>query len=271
MATQLLGVQWAFVLDALTFLISAFFVSRIHVIYTDTGVKAAGHANTGGLLAFRDGLNYLRMRPYLLIIALVKASGAIVWGVINVLEIPMANNTFAINGSGALTLGIIYALIGIGTGVGPLLLGRIMGDAPPQLLRGIGVSFIVFTVGVLLIAFAPGVYSFLFAISLRGIGSGALWVFSSVLLQAYVQDHFRGRVFAFELAALTLAESAGTIYAGLSIDRWQMDPQQATLLIGGLSVVITLGWFVFQRKAVGAAPTSARLLPRNLRDYSGCG
>jgi len=248
-ATALLGVQMAFILDAFTFLLSAYFVARIHVVYTDTVVKSE-HAETGGLLAFRDGLNYLRLRPYLLIIALVKGGGAIVWGAINVLEIPMANGDFAINGQGAITLGLIYALIGLGTGVGPLLIGRIMGESPTQMLRGIGVSFVVFVVGVLLVGVAPEVISLLFAISLRGLGSGALWVLSSVLLQTFVQDHFRGRVFAFELAALTLAESVSTLYAGVAMDRWGLGAQQAALYIGFLGVAITAAWYLFQQKAV---------------------
>lgn len=250
-ATALLGVQMAFILDAATFLVSAWFVSRIHVIYANA--PAAGeHAETGGLLAFRDGLNYLRFRPYLLVIALVKAGGALIWGAINVLEIPMSNNQFAINGSGALTLGLVYALIGLGTGLGPVVIGRIMGDTPSQLLRGIGVSFIVFTIGVLWVGLASSTLAFLTAISLRGLGSGALWVFSAVLLQTFVQDRFRGRVFAFELAAFTLAESASTIYAGVSMDRWLMEPQGAALIIGIAGIAITGAWYVFQRKAVGA-------------------
>lgn len=251
-ATALLGVQMAFILDALTFLVSAYFVSRIHIVYANAGVGEGEHANTGGWLAFRDGLNYLRLRPYLLVIALVKAGGAVIWGVVNVLEIPMSNTDFAIRGSGALTLGIVYALIGIGTGVGPLLIGKLTGRGSPQLLRGIGISFVVFTIGVLWVGLANNTPGFLAAISLRGLGSGALWVFSSVLLQSFVQDHFRGRVFGFELAALTLAESVGTIYGGVSIDNWGMTPSQAVLLIGGVSVFVTIGWYIFQQRAIGA-------------------
>lgn len=267
-ATALLGIQMAFILDAATFLVSAFFVSRIHVLYTNAPL-AGEHANTSGLLAFRDGLSYLRLRPYLLVIALVKAGGALLWGAVNVLEIPLSNNPFAINGSGALTLGLVYALVGLGTGVGPLLIGRIMGDSPRQLLRGISVSFVIFVLGVLWVGLANSTPAFLTAISLRGLGSGALWVFSAVLLQTFVQDHFRGRVFAFELAAFTFAESLSTIYAGVALDRWHMDAQQASLWAGIAGVLITGAWYLFQRKAEGAlakqrsfaAPRISEIIP----------
>ncbi len=256
-ATALLGVQMAFILDAGTFALSAFFLTRIRVQAGNTSpvVGTPGHTHqeqVSGFLAFRDGLRYLRLRPYLLAIALVKAGGAIVWGAINVLEIPMANTTFAINGSGAWTLGIIYALVGLGTGVGPLLFGKILGESHTALLRGIGFGFIVFTAGAFWIGLANRHMGLFGAISLRALGSGALWVFSAVLLQAFVRDEYRGRVFGFELAALTLCESIGTLYGGIAIDRFGMDPQTATLAAAVLCLFITLVWYAFQRKAIGA-------------------
>ena len=45
-------------------------------------------------------------------------------------------------------------------------------------------------------------------------GGSILWVFSTVLLQMEVPDRFRGRVFAAELALVTLMSSASSYWTG---------------------------------------------------------
>jgi MFS family permease len=241
-AAAAFGVTTAFVLDALTFLISAWFVLRIgHVPRAvDTG------AARGGLFQFVDGLAYLRGRPFILGVSLVKAGGALVWGIANVLEIPLAQQVFPLNGDGTLTLGILYATVGIGTGLGPLVLRRWVGDARGGMLWGIAISFVGLSLGVLSLGFAPALGWVLAATLLRSLGSGSLWVFSSVLLQRMVDDDFRGRVFAFDFAALTLTQSIGTLWAGMALDQWQLGVQQVFLSAGAASIAVTLlwGWFL---------------------------
>ena len=59
--------------------------------------------------------------------------------------------------------------------------------------------------------------------SIAVIGSHAagsvLWVFSTVLLQMEVPDRFRGRVFAAELALVTLMSSISSYWTGFELDR----------------------------------------------------
>ena len=45
-------------------------------------------------LIFLEGLRYLRHEPFILVVAVVKAGGALVWGAINVLEIIFAEEVF---------------------------------------------------------------------------------------------------------------------------------------------------------------------------------
>lgn len=243
-AAAAFGVTTAFVLDALTFLLSAWFVLRIGHVPRPVATGAA----RGGLFQFMDGLAYLRGRPFILGVSLVKAGGALVWGIANVLEIPLAQQVFPLNGNGTLTLGILYATVGIGTGVGPLLLRRWVGDERHGLQWGIALGFLGLTLGILGLGFAPSLGWVLAATLLRSLGSGSLWVFSSVLLQRMVADDFRGRVFAFDFAALTLTQSLGTLWAGLALDQWQMGVQQVFLSAGAAGVIVTLLWGWFQTR-----------------------
>jgi hypothetical protein len=65
-----------------------------------------------------------------------------------------------------------------------------------------------------------------------------------------VADRFRGRVFAFEFAALTLTQSVSTVWAGFAYDRWGLAVQEIFILMGLISVVVTLLWIAFQVRTV---------------------
>lgn len=244
-AAAAFGVTTAFVLDALTFLVSAWFVLRIGYV---PRAEPAGEVRAG-LFQLVDGLDYLRGRPFILGLSLVKAGGALIYGVVNVLEIPMAEQLFPLRGDGTLTLGIIYATVGVGTGLGPLFLRRWVGDARNGLLWGIGLGFSLLSLGVLGLGASPSLAWVIVATLLRSLGSGSLWVFSSALLQRIVADSFRGRVFAFEFALLTLIQSIGTLWAGIALDQLQLGIQPLFLMSGALGLVVTALWGWFQARA----------------------
>src|SRR5437868_8129842 len=62
-----------------------------------------------------------------------------------------------------------------------------------------------------------------------------------------VEDNFRGRVFAAELALLTLALAASNYATGELLDRCQVSPRTVTVMIGALFLVPGLLWFATAR------------------------
>ena len=251
LASAILGIQAAFVIDAVTFLVSAWFVMKISA-HTRPAHEGAAEVR---LFDFIEGFQYLWVRPFVLGIALVKAGGALIWGGINVLEIPLSQ-IFAISASGTITLGIIYAATGLGTGFGPLLIRLRIGDDRKSLLRAITGGFLFAAVGISLLGLASSLGLIVVATLIRGVGTGLLWIFSSAILMGITDDRFRGRVFAFEFAALTLTQSIATLFAGMAVDRFQMDVQDVLLLIGGVALVMTAIWLVFLRWAKRHQPAS---------------
>ena len=242
-AAALFGVTAAFIIDAATFVLSAWFVTRIGAV----AIPGDGE-RTAGMMDFVHGLSYLRQRPFILGLSLVKAGGAAVWGVVNVMEIPLATEVFPFNGNGTITLGIVYACVGLGTGLGPLLLRRWLGDGRNALLWAITASFFVMSCGVLGMGFAPSLGWMTAATLVRSLGSGSLWVFSSAILQHIVANEFRGRVFAFEFAALTLTQSLATLWAGMALDQWQLGVQEVLIVASVASFVVSLLWTWFQAR-----------------------
>ena len=242
LASAILGIQAAFVIDAATFLVSAWFVMHISA-HTRPAHEGGSEVR---LFDFVEGFQYLWVRPFVLGVALVKAGGALIWGGINVLEIPLSQ-IFAISASGTITLGIIYAATGVGTGFGPLLIRLRIGDDRTSLLRAITAGFLLAAVGISLLGLASNLGLIVVATLIRGVGTGLLWIFSSAILMGITDDRFRGRVFAFEFAALTLTQSIATLFAGMAVDRFQIDVQDVLLLIGGFALVVTAAWLLFLR------------------------
>ncbi len=246
-----LGAEAAFILDALTFVLSAWFISRIVIAASERKQIAQ---ESSGWLDFVDGFRYLWNEPFILGIALVKATGSLVWGGINVLEITFAEEIFAfdtlsigallpVEDGGTVTLGMVYVVSGLGTGLGPIFMRRWLGDRFGRMMKGIGIGFVFLPLGILMIAFSTLFAGYLTGTLIRTIGSGTVWVFSAAMLQMIVPDKYRGRVFAFEFAALTLTQSVSTFLSGVFQDAWGV--REATAVFGTMGIITALLWFAF--------------------------
>ena len=110
---------------------------------------------------------------------------------------------------------------------------------------GTTLGFITMTVGTAALAFVGGLSTLLPATLLRTVGTGTLWVFTAALLQTIVPDRYRGRVFAFEFAALTLTQSLSTLGAGVLQDRAGLAAPGVMAVQATISLVVTLLWLLF--------------------------
>ena len=249
----LFGNQAAFVMDASTFVISAMLVSRI--VMPKREPRTASDT-PGGWLELNEGLHYLWHFRFLLVISLVKAAGSFVWGAINVLEVSYANIVYplpatafthwlSIENGGTATLGLIYVASGLGTGLGPLLMRRWLGDEKKRLMLGISIGFFSTATGILLLGLVNSLPVFLVATFVRTFGTGTIWVFSAVLLQIMVPDRVKGRVFGFEFAALTLTESISVLAAGYTQDVFGWSLIRVSSTFGWLGILVFGLWLVF--------------------------
>jgi MFS family permease len=268
----LFGNQTAFVMDAATFLVSAWLISRIVMPQREARIASA---SAGGWLELNEGLRYLWGFPFLLTISFVKAAGSFVWGAINVLEVSYADHEFplsstaltqwlSIENGGTATLGLIYVASGLGTGLGPLLMRRWLGDSTKRLMAGISAGFFLTAAGILALGLVTTLPAFLGATFVRTFGTGTIWVFSAVLLQIMVPDQVKGRVFGFEFAALTLTESISVLAAGYTQDVFQWSLIRVSSTFGWLGVlvfVLWMGFFLATRKKLHTFESSESIPP----------
>lgn len=244
LATALFGITAAFLIDSASFILSAWFISRMDAGLGSTELGSV-RPNDAGWSDFVAGLRYLEQQPGILIVALIKASMALAFGGISIVEVAFAKEIFPIGTDGSGTLGLIYFATGLSTGLGPLVARHLTGDNPRSMYWTILLCYVGMALGYTMIGFTATLPFLLLATFVRTIGSGTGWVYSSALIQMSVPDKYLGRVFAFDLAAMTLAASASTLWAGWAKDSWGQSPQQIALILAGVPALMAVGYIIF--------------------------
>jgi MFS family permease len=243
------GIYPAFVVDSLSFFLSAFFIS--HVQYTHTFDKSGAPAGTGQQIgaAFRqyvDGLKYLKDHKDIFAITLHKpAVSLLASGAFQVIQVTLAERVFVIGENGGTSLGLLYAFAGIGTGVGPILARVFTGDRDRPLRNALTISYIIGVIGLALTAPLASFALVLFGTFVRSLGGGINWTFSTQLLLEGVPDKVRGRVFSSEFAMFTLASAVSSATGGWLLDNTKLGISGIIWWMSGLMIVPGILWFAW--------------------------
>jgi len=245
--TGLFGTKAAFLLDSLSFVASAAFIASVRFPKRPPRVRTK--LSLGKALGITDtveGMRYVKHRPRVLAMLLVKPAWGLGGGILTLLPV-FGAKIFPVGRGAATGIGVLFAARGIGTAVGPIVARRIAGEGRARMQASIGIAFLIG--GAFYVAFGTAT-SFLFALLVLGLahtGGSILWVFSTVLLQRGVEDRFRGRVFAAELALLTLTMAASNYFTGELLDRFGWSPRVVTMGIGIFFLIPGVLWFATQR------------------------
>ena len=241
------GTNAAFILDALSYVLSAVLIFNVRL--PKRPKRERQKLSIGRLLGITEtieGARYVKHRPSVLALLLVKPAWGLGGGILTLLAV-FGERIFPVGKSAATGIGVLFAARGIGTAVGPIVARRIAGEGKKRLQVSIGIAFLIG--GTFYFAFGAS-RSFVLALLVLGIahtGGSILWVFSTVLLQRSVEDNFRGRVFAAELALLTLTMAASNYLTGELLDRFGINPRLVTMGIGVFFLIPGITWFVTQR------------------------
>jgi hypothetical protein len=149
---------------------------------------------------------------------------------------------FPVGAGAAAGIGILYGARGVGAGIGPIALRWMFGQDARTLRRVIGPAFFMVGAFYAALAGAPTLVVAAIAVLLAHFGGSILWVFSTVLLQMEVPDRFRGRVFAAELAFVTLVTSLSSYFTAYGLDHAGWSPRTLALTLGLLFCIPGLAW-----------------------------
>jgi MFS family permease len=208
-----LGTDAAFLLDSLSFLLSALFTAGIRIHETHRQERRPASA----WQEWREGLSFLRARPRVAVFLASKPLWGLGGGVLVLLTL-FGQQVFPEGQSGALSIGFLYAARGLGAGLGPVLAQRWGGSSDRFLRRMLGPGTLLMAVGYLLFGLAPTLTLAAAALVVAHFGGSIQWVFSTTLLQLSVPGRLQGRIFALEMALATLTISLSSYLTGAAFD-----------------------------------------------------
>jgi MFS family permease len=198
-----------------------------------------------------EGLRVIGRSTLLRTLAAVQALAALSAGATSALLVVLAERHLHVRAGG---FGLLIGAIGVGAGLGPVVLQRVVADVRrpgllfgPYLLRGV-VDLVLATFSSFAVALA--------ALAAYGVGTSTGMVTYNTVLQATVPDRLRGRVFAgydvvWQAARLVSIGAGGLLADHLGI--------RAVYLLGGTLLLAAgaLGLARVSRSTMAAALSTA--------------
>jgi hypothetical protein len=199
-------------------------------------------------LGFEDmfrGFAFLGHNPVVLATVLVKTGWGIAGGLMLLLTL-FGEEVLAGPFSGEITLGLLFAARGVGAAVGPILVRRFFRETTGMIRWMVTAGFIINGCAYLVFSGMASISSALVWVVIAHIGGSLMWVFSTMSLQLMVPDHFRGRVFAAEMALLTVAIACSNYGVGLLLDGGVFTIRQLTFGLGAWLLIPGFLWGILQ-------------------------
>ena len=244
LATAVFGRDVAFLMNAASFFCSAFFIGRTRYDATPPRRDPRhGFKAIAGITDLIDGVRYVRRERHVAALMCVKAGWGLAGGVLLLLTV-FGQRVFPVGAGAAAGIGVLYGARGIGAGIGPITLRWIFGQEAKSLRRTIGPAFFMVGLFYVGLAAAPTLSVAALSVLLAHFGGSVLWVFSTVLLQMEVPDQFRGRVFAAELALVTLVTSLSSYFTAYALDHAGWSPRALSFTLGALFCVPGCLWLL---------------------------
>ena len=237
------GIQTAFVLDAFTFLISAWFISRIPNSPKKTA-KETEENDQGGYKNFVEGIRYLRSQPIILAFALLKSGLSVSGGVMTLIPL-YANKLLTSPSAVSLWIGIMYFSRGLGAAIGPVLVRWLFGDSSRVLQSAISVGFFMGAASFLFLANSDSLIGASVSIGLATLFGSIVWVYSSSLIHLEAEERFLGRIFSMEMGFLTLFMGISNWAVGYAVDNLELTLGTVALWMAGLFLVPGFLWAGF--------------------------
>jgi MFS family permease len=170
--------------------------------------------------------------------------------------VEISSKVFVVGEGGSTSLGWLYAIVGVGTGISPIIARWVTGDRERALRYAIAVGYGFSLVGLTLMYPLTSLGLLLTGAFFRGFGIAIIWVFSTTLLLKKLPNRVRGRVLGTEFALLTLGGAIGSALGGYLLDAFDgFTLQNLILLMGALMLAFGINWFVngiWRRKKVAA-------------------
>jgi MFS family permease len=246
--TALLGRNTSFVVNSLSFFISAVLIHRIAVDETHVAAANAPDApRASAASVLRESVAYFRSNPRVSALVLAKTGLGLAGGYLLLLAV-FGEKVFPVAGHGTLAMGLLYASRGAGAGTGPLIGDYLTRGIESRMWKTLGASFLLMALAYCAFARAPSLPLAMLAVFCGHMGGSNIWVVSTTLLQIHTSDRFRGRVFAVDFGLNMLAASASNYAVGVGLDVYKIQARQLAQSLGMVLLIPAALWLAAQAK-----------------------
>lgn len=249
MSAGYFGIYPSFMIDSATFVISALIIARIKIPPCSAKEDGACIERKGSFLTeYREGIQYLLCHRDILVITLIKPLAFFTAiGGLQVLQVMIADQVFPIGKASGFSLGFMFMMVGMGTGISPFIARKWTGDEESRLRKTIVLGFVLVAVAMSVIATLKSFPIILCGLLIEGLGSGIIWVFSTQLLLSLTDETVRGRVFSTEFAFLTLANAISAACVGFLTDFPSLGIQWTAFIMSLAVLIPGLLWYTWIR------------------------
>jgi predicted MFS family arabinose efflux permease len=241
LVSAMFGAETAFIVDAVSFLVSAALLSSIRRGFSESRTETTEHPSI--IEATRETWRFARRDHRVLSLLAVKFGFGAAAGLLAL--IPVMALDVDVFDAGNVGFGILMAARGVGALIGPFLGHRVAGPGHRRLFPAIGLSLAVFGLGYMAMGQSPSLAIAAVMICVAHLGGGSQWMLSTYGLQVLVPDRIRGRIFGFDYMLITLSLSVSALIASAVAD--QIGAPDTVTILGGVALVWAVVWFVLSR------------------------
>lgn len=244
MAGALSGVLYKFVgfeiillLNALAFIVSSFFLSRIQ--YTPIPFE---NDKESFIATFKNGITYLAERPFIFLLGIVSIIPLVSTMIYNVVLPGYVNNT--VQGDS-----VVFGLSDMFYGIGGLLSGFIAAPLAKKISQHgtILLFFMISVLSLLAVAFNHLILLLYLGSVLIGLTNSSLRILMTTTLMESVSKSYMGRATSVWMAISLLLQTLSATGLGLVIDRFS--PGAGFICMSGLMFIGFVVYFVMNSKA----------------------
>lgn len=238
-STARLGYHWAFAINSLSFVFSAWAIWHLHAPEGFRARRSEIHAvPRTPVHDFREGLAYMWSVPLTIGIAMISVGWALGGGAAQILFALFGEQVFH---RGAAGIGSIWGFAGIGLLVGGVLghaVGRQTGFAGYK--RAVTVSYVVHGLTYMLFSQVASYGAALVLMMLSRVGMAVTSVLNNSQLLRHTPDQFRGRVFS-TLESLRWSVMIVSM-AAAGIESQYVGPRTLGLVAGAFGSLTAVAW-----------------------------
>ena len=244
-ATMQFGYEWAFVVNAASFLVSAGAVALLRqpggfrANRSDIGGAQSGHTARAFVGDFRESVAYMRATPLILAVGLAYVGWASGGGAAQVLFTLFGEIVFRRGPAG---IGIIWGAAGLGLVIGGILAHRFGARLRfAQYKKAISIGYLIHGAAYILYALMPTITLASLFIGVSRIAMGSNSVLNRTVLLTHVPDRLRGRIFSLTEMMLNGTMMISVALASAATD--YISIRMVGVIAGVLSASTSLFWW----------------------------